>query len=280
MNNNSVIEKMIAVRHGNGRDWWLVVHGYNTTFYSFFISPTGISLPISQSIGSSLTAGRTIGQMQVSPDGTKIVIAGDNALDLYDYDRCSGILSNWVYLGDTLLPSSEYQYYGCSFSPNSQLLYVSNLDTLFQYDLNSANIRNSQLVIYSDTCHLTCHIGQHLLAPDNKIYIANASGFGFGNTIYDTFNMSISFIENPNIIGLSCNFSYLGQYLNGKRSFFGLPNIPVFDLGPMVGSGCDSLTSISEFHQNNFNFQYHLIQMTVILKLIICFHRMKMANYL
>lgn len=251
LNNNSVIEKMIAIRHGNGRDWWLIVHDYDTTFYSFLISPSGISAPLLQSIGSILGGGQSIGQMQVSPDGTKIVVAGHNALDLYDYNRCSGILSNWVYLGDSLLPTTEYQYYGCSFSPNSQLLYVSNPDTLFQYDLNAANIRNSQLVIYDDTCHLYCHLGQHLLAPDNKIYIANASGYGFGNTIYDAFNMSISYIENPNSLGLSCNFSYLGQYLGGKRSFFGLPNIPVFSMGAMAGSGCDTLTF--NFENNSTN---------------------------
>lgn len=248
LNNNSVIEKMIAVRHGNGRDWWLIVHDFDTTFYSFLISPAGISAPISQSIGTSLALGRSAGQMQISPDGTKIAVAARNAIDLYNYDRCSGTIGNWVYLGDTLSILTEYQYYGISFSPNSQLLYVSNSDTLFQYDLNATNIRNSRLMIFTDTCHLTCHLGQHLLAPDNKIYIANASGGSFGNTLYDAFNMSISYIENPNSLGSSCNFTYLGQFLGGKRSFFGLPNIPIFSIGPIIGSLCDSLTSTNEIN--------------------------------
>ncbi len=48
------------------------------------------------------------------------------------------------------------------------------------------------------------------------------------------------------MLGLSCNFNYLSTYLNGKRSFFGLPNIPVFGLGTMVGSACDTITFLSD----------------------------------
>jgi hypothetical protein len=253
-NNNSIGEKMLAVKHGNGRDWWLIVHDFDTSFCTFLISPAGISLPTYQNIGTALSLGRSVGQIQISPDGTKIVVAGDNVIDLFNFERCSGVFSNWVYLGDTLYPATGRGYYGCSFSPNSQVLYVSNVDTLFQYNINAANIRNSKITIFNDTCPLFCHIGQHLLGPDNKIYLANASGYGFGNTIYDNFNMSISFIENPNMLGLSCNFSYLGQYLNGKRSFFGLPNVPLFNMGPIQGSICDSLTSTNETYEHALNY--------------------------
>jgi hypothetical protein len=254
INNNLLTEKMIVVRHGNGRDWWLIVHDLNSNFCSFLISPFGISTPNTQDIGTVLDFSRNVGQMQISPNGMKLVVAGDNALDLFDFDRCTGIISNWEYLGDTLSLATAKGYYGCSFSPNSQLLYVSTLDTLFQYDLNAVDIRNSRIVIFNDTCPVHCHIGQHLLGPDNKIYIANASGYGFGNTIYDAFNMSISYIENPNASGLSCDFYYLGQYLGGKRSFFGLPNIPNFGIGPLSGTVCDTLTGINELFDPDTHF--------------------------
>ena len=34
--------------------------------------------------------------------------------------------------------------------------------------------------------------------------------------------------------------------MGGKRSYLGLPNNPDYDLGPLVGSPCDTLTSLNE----------------------------------
>ena len=44
---------MIGIRHGNGRDWWLILHKWNGTniFDKYLITSTGISNVISQSIG-------------------------------------------------------------------------------------------------------------------------------------------------------------------------------------------------------------------------------------
>ena len=40
-----------------------------------------------------------------------------------------------------------------------------------------------------------------------------------------------------------CNFSLFSFYLGGKRTYWGLPNNPDYELGPMWGSACDSLTN-------------------------------------
>jgi hypothetical protein len=37
-------------------------------------------------------------------------------------------------------------------------------------------------------------------------------------------------------------------YLGGKRTYHGLPNNPNYELGPLAGSICDTLTAIDEHH--------------------------------
>lgn len=248
---NYASEKMIAVRHGNGRDWWLIVHDDTTAFCKYLITPSGVTQSSFQNIGSKCDGLKSYGQMQISPNGEKLIVCGANVIDLYNFDRCTGTISNWEYLGDSLNTPTGNGYYGCSFSPNSQLLYLSNIDSLFQYDLNSPNIRNSKLLLFSPNCADSCGFGQHQISSNGKIYIANESGPFFGNYIYNLYNMSISYIENPNVVGLSCNFVYLGQYLGGKRSFFGLPNIPNYSLGPLAGSACDTLASVHELNNTD-----------------------------
>jgi hypothetical protein len=51
-----------AIKHGNGRDWWVIIREWSYTqslnsYYLYLISPTGISLSSHQNIGTSYTGG-------------------------------------------------------------------------------------------------------------------------------------------------------------------------------------------------------------------------------
>jgi hypothetical protein len=50
---------------------------------------------------------------------------------------------------------------------------------------------------------------------------------------------------------VSCGFVPHGFSLGGYRAYAGLPNNPNYDLGPLIGSGCDTITAISEAHSNS-----------------------------
>lgn len=242
-------EYMGAIRHANGRDWWLINHNGSDQYITRLITPSGIYGPWFYATGTAIGTKGIFGQLTSSPDGTMIVLVGmPRVADLFEFDRCTGTISNWLMFGDSLQPLvGSNGFKGCSFSPDNSLLYISTTDSLFQYNLSAPNIINSRQTIFVDNCPDTCHLGQHQIAPDGKIYIANTSGYSWGNNIYDPENMNISYIENPNTIGTGCNFSYLGLNLAGKRCFWGLPNIPNFNLSEVQGSVCDSLlTSTSE----------------------------------
>lgn len=79
-----VTEKLTAVRHANGRDYWIVVHGWQSNaFYSFLLSPAGIStVPVVSNVGvihqgggSFFSAANAVGCMRASPDGRHLALA-------------------------------------------------------------------------------------------------------------------------------------------------------------------------------------------------------------
>jgi len=270
---DSMEEKLTAVKHGNGNDWWVITHLSNSDkFNIYYVSSSGISPPLQQSIGSfipgswSSISSENKGQMKVSEQGEKIVyvnIGGD--VSLFDFNRCTGRLSNYINLRPELAGSSK-GYYGCSFSPSGKRLYVSSIendmyatfDTLFQYDLTAGSIINSKIQIWIDTnsSNITRSIGEHQLGPDGKIYISNSYA---GIPIYWTsiYNSNLSVINNPDSIGLSCNFTPYSFNLAGGHCSWGLPNLPNYNLGRWIDSPCDSISTIMDFNSIDSSFSIY-----------------------
>jgi len=58
-------------------------------------------------------------------------------------------------------------------------------------------------------------------------------------------------VHNPDIAGAGCDFRPFSFYLGGKRTYYGLPNNPKYNLGPLTGSLCDTITvGINEYFDN------------------------------
>ncbi len=244
-------EKMIGIKHGNGRDWWVITHKYfSNNFYLFLISPYGINGPFIQSIGHTVSVYGSLGQMAINKDGNKLVLAGiDGELELFDFDRCTGLFTNPIPLGDPPYTSFT-SYYGCSFSLEGGVLYASTLDSLFQFDLAAVNINASKTLIAGFTGSTTGDnvIGQHLLGPDMKIYIALTNS-NVSNC--DSLKTHLSVINNPDLLGTACNFSpFSFPLINCSEVYLGLPNMPNYNLGSLAGSVCDTVTAVEDIRNN------------------------------
>ena len=245
---DTITEKMVAVRHGNGRDWWVIVHRKDTDeFIKFLITPNGVSDQIIQNIGGVMNYLNEYGQMVISDDGKKICIAASSGyLGLFDFDRCTGNISNERSFGyQNIANINQNYFYGISFSPNGNVIYASITDSLFQYDLTANNISLSKQLLWTIP-NSSYHIGQHKLAPDGRIYIADSYGTSMPNNLYNTANMYLSVINTPDSLGNSCNFTPFSFYLGGKRCYYGLPNNPNYKLGALFDSPCDTLSSTNE----------------------------------
>jgi hypothetical protein len=164
-----------------------------------------------------------------------MLVAATGIVDLFDFDRCTGELSNWDSIGTpaTNFPG-PHVYYGCSFSPDGTKIYVSEIydnpwvSRLWQWDLTVPNIRASKTLIFTSPDSVI--IAQHQLGPDGKIYISNLHEHDSLNSA----NYNLSVINDPNQVGLACNFTYASLNLKGRRTTYSLPNLPNYNLPPMV----------------------------------------------
>ena len=223
-----VSEKLTAVKHGNGSDYWVMAHGYpNNTFYLFKVTALGVeTTPVLNNIGTTIsTDNDKAGYLKFSPDGSKLVAAnGSSGLEIFDFNSNTGQLSNFQNISGVGTPIF---WYGVEFSPSSKILYVSRIfnqvdfliliseNSLVQYDLTVSNILLSEVTLYSTFQHsLFYGIGALQLAPDGKIYIA----------INDNYiNSHISVINNPDVLGTSCNFNVSFLDLSPGFVTLGLP---------------------------------------------------------
>jgi hypothetical protein len=259
LQNFPMVDCITAVKHGNGRDWWLIFRrwyqNFQTTneFFTYLISPAGITNFNTQMIGATHQANS--GQLTFSASGNKLLFTNlSDLIELMDFDRCTGLLSNPVIIQPANPPQFATATWSAAFSSNDSVLYIStSYDTtfLYQLDLTAPNIIASKFVL--DTLYLPPISGGALkLAPNGKIYFSCAYDNGinfnypYADSMYNYINMNLSVINYPDSLSTACGYAPFSFYLGGKRTYYGLPNNPDYELGPLVGSACDSLTAISE----------------------------------
>jgi hypothetical protein len=261
-----------AIRHANGRDWWVVTKaggepvqydGFPNVYYIYLITKDGITQYVENSVESFEIAypGCDIGFNQ---DGNLMYYNCDN-LGIFDFDRCTGELSNYTIIEsdsvDFFDPDNKFNW-SVEFSPNSRYLYAIQVPVfadfgsiyyLLQYDLQSSNpaLTKDTLSIFGpefftnpDTSFID--VGALRLAPDGKIYTSQFYNNGYYNwpwpdSIYNEVNMNLSVINYPDSGYPACQFAPFSFGLGGKRTYGGLPNNPNYNLSAIDGSPCDTL---------------------------------------
>src|SRR5665213_1692205 len=171
-------EKLTAVRHANGNDIWIIMHGCtDNNFYSYLLTNAGLTVaPVISCVGCFYTNysggyDETIGYLKASPNGRKLAAAIWEQIDtvqVFDFNNCTGVVSNPISIGY----SGGDDPYGVAFSPNNNVLYVGCWvnQKLYQYDLssnNQATINASQYLVTSGT--YSCAAIQ--LGLDGKLYV-------------------------------------------------------------------------------------------------------------
>lgn len=234
--------KLTACKHGNGRDWWLHVFDADTV-YTYIVYPDGMQLSHTQIL--PVTLNQSLGQAKYSPDGSKFAIYSvfvrntKNWSELFvaDFDRCSGYFSNIKYeASDDDANELGQLGNGMEFSPNGGYIYTNTSSTIYQYDLESTDIFDTQTVIAErgeEKCNLfenrTIFFGQMQVGPDNKVYIGQG-----------TQCSNIHVINSPNIRGPDCDFQLNGVPIPTYH-WATIPNVNTYRLGPLDGSDCDTL---------------------------------------
>lgn len=209
---DSTGEQMTGTYHANGTDFWVIATSrFPGELHAFQVSPSEISMPVTS---QPIIADTHVGSANFSPSGSLLSILtqpdfGSAWLTMIvEFDNTTGVFSNPILFDDsTSIPMAT------CFSPNGDLLYEFRnfdwvTDTLFQYDLNSANIEQSKTAVAAfDANSIDLRIG-----PDEKIYIANWSPY-------------IDAINFPNVLGVDCEYEEDVINLGDRHSGAKFPNV-------------------------------------------------------
>lgn len=262
---DSLHDAVSAVRHGNGRDWWVLIpRGIGREFWEILLTPEGLAKPILRSNlpnppfpvrlwDPTIPPGDVFvlpneyaweswgGQAIFSPDGTKYCrTIKSSEVEIYDFNRCTGEMA---LLRTISLPPYSKTYDGTTYasgvavSPNSRYLYFNNNVALYQFDMCADRIKNGDFELiqewdeyYEDApSPFASSFFQMRNAPDGKIYISAAS------TI-----RSLHVIHEPNQPGKACRFEQRGFPLPRWNAWL-LNYFPNFNLYDVAGSPCDTL---------------------------------------
>lgn len=221
-----------ACKHGNGRDWWIVSHQLNSDqFIKFLLTPDGISGPFRQAIGSVRVGFNPTSVF--SKDGSRYTYIGaDQDAEVFDFDRCTGVFSN---CRKGTVPHWQGFLSG-ALSASGRYLYVTNIDSVFQFDLNSIPLDSGKTLIavwdstydpsgppYATLFHTA------RLAPDNRIYIST------GNTT--RYLHVILFPDSASILCTLQQHAIILPTYNDNS----LPYHPNYFANALGGSICDTL---------------------------------------
>jgi hypothetical protein len=246
-------EKLTAVRHANGRDYWVICHEWQSNvFLVAAVRAAGIGPFTRYAVGPAQPVDtlniafqdQARGVLQASPDGRKLaygVLTGGSSVlptfGLYDFDPATGAVTNFVNLG----PLRDA--YAPCFSPDNSKLYVPNFgrtpdgqryNIISQYDLQAGDeaaiaASGQSIIIGNPATNINPAGGGDVLyqlqnGPDGRLY--GASGYrSAGPDEQPGDDRNVFFVVNrPNARGFACDVQYQRFDFGGRYGNPGLPN--------------------------------------------------------
>jgi gliding motility-associated-like protein len=242
-------EKLCAYFNPAGNFYWVVSHKWQSDQYvAFKVDQSSIgTTSVITSIGSVHNCGTVggahdaMGQLTISPDGTKLInaLTCSDKFELFDFNITTGGLSNLI-----TIPGDGNKAWGTAFSPDSKKIYVNSIfgKSIYQYDINvyvQPTIVSSQFVLVTMPAN-GYNFGYMELGPDNKLYITRP------NTNW------LSVVGIPNNLGGASGFVLNGQSVGAMQSRWGLSRI-AYNIQPSSSSLTltPSVTDVTCFGQSN-----------------------------
>ena len=236
-------ESIATCRHANAQDWWIIAREYyNKKFTLLRLNGNGINEVVinQQSNWDLLNKNAFKGNFsnRFSWDGKYFASYSYEGLELFDFDRCTGQLSN---RREFLIPQDDTS--SCSyvcFSPDNKLIYALLGHKIYQIEI-STQIRRKiadwdyrEDTVDGGTASFYTSFGIPQLAPDGKIYISTSEGTRY-----------LHYIDKPNEIGLACDFRQRSIKLQNWN--IGLPMFPNYELGADTSCHESSLDELERY---------------------------------
>ncbi len=229
---------LAAVRHGNGRDWWIVKPGrFQDEYYMGLLDPTGVRFE-KKTIAEveHLEQGRPCSYF--SKDGDIFVHFTGSALcniHRYSFDRCDGSFSNYeihtvrdsVWSGDWMAPALSGDGSKFYFRRSSFPFGTSGAGGFYQLDFETEQIH--KLSIFN--------FGSQILSNFNQIIQGSVVYNQAGDSVYMVYNL----ISLPDSAGLACQYELNVDTVLNVPNFIAPSAMVNFRLGKLAGSSCDTV---------------------------------------
>lgn len=236
-NDSLSISQMSAVKHANGRDWWLVKpHFSKHKFYIFIVTPNGIIQKPIQEFDSPVFINGINGQSNFSPDGSLYAMTSESSIGNFSqinyFDRCTGKMTKLktLYSPFESFWNDTARINSICISSNNRFVYLVNNFFIYQYDLTNDEI----IELHTDSLYNQCEYKSAYNASDGRIYI--------GNFLRQCDAMS--YIEFPNNKGKAAGLCQLCYKTKNNNTAIP-PNMPNYELGALVGSVCDTIKQVT-----------------------------------
>ena len=232
---------MVALRHGNGRDWWIYKSSLKSNqYYRGLLSTSGLSAFELITIPGLVSRDQAFTFTHFTRDGSMMAHFSTYAskyCQRMDVDRCTGELSNPretdlnplfrpADVGNFILSPNGSKFYGYRLNYNDS----NYLTGCYQYDFESDSLT-----------YLSRYSGGLFTSPNFKsVY--------FYARVVDSTGLStryLNVIEQPDSLGLSCGVNMFKHVLQNSFVMLTAPNFPSFRLGALEGSACDTIGSVT-----------------------------------
>lgn len=200
--------QMMACRHANGKDWWLLKQaGDSSRIHKFLFTQDSVYNMGYQQFDEPVWGGWDItGQSCFSKDGGKYATTSHGSstgkVFLADFGRDNGLISNAKVItmpkGSQYNPNfpadSERLAKGVAYSPNGNFLYVIGQFNIWQFDFTDSSWFH--VAGLDTTPQAFQEYEASYYGSDGKLYIGNFGGL----------SKQMSRIDNPDGKGAGCNF--------------------------------------------------------------------------
>lgn len=237
----------VMVKHGNGRDWWIISGVQSDPVQRVFLmNEAGISGPFKHGYGPIFGEAESFGLSTISPDGhTYVRVTERSGLRIFDFDRCSGQLSNL-----RIVPyEKSLKVYSAIFSADSRFLYLNYPDVTTAMDMYADDPPATlDTIAYYDGFATPLPVNTTFLGgqlhQDGKIYYTTGGG-----------TLALHVIHHPELPGLAANMQQHGitlPYYNART----MCRFPNYRLGRWAGSPCDTLPFAGPSEENFKHLPY------------------------
>ncbi|HKK79900.1 MAG TPA: T9SS type A sorting domain-containing protein [Phaeodactylibacter sp.] len=227
---------MLAARHANGCDWWIIVaESHTNCYYRMLVNAEGVHAAQKQCVGEEWSDKDAHNAVFTSSLDQYIRFNAWHGMHIFDFDNATGELSNPRQVPFPVPIEQAGYFTDIALSPNNQFAYIMAFTKAFQYDLTAQDIAGSvvQVAEWDGTFNpFETIFYRSALAPDGQIYVSSGSS---------TLNLHV--IQKPNLKGLACEFVQRAVDLPSFNHAT-IPNMPFYGINN--DTRCEELVNVNE----------------------------------